>query len=100
MFNIANNQDFLMAIGIANLPEETKAPLIDGLEATAQRKLILKLEERLTDEQAEQLGAIEDEQETANWLRANVPDFLFIVSDVLSEMQQEILTAKQNTIGV
>jgi hypothetical protein len=99
MFNIANNQDFLMALGIADLPEETKAPLIEGLEASAQSRLVLKLEERLTDEQAEQLGAIDDDQQMSDWLRANVPDFLFLVSDVLSEMQQEILSAKQNIIG-
>ena len=99
MFGIANNTEFLTAIGIADAPEETKARIIAGIEDLAQKRLITKLSERLTDAQAEEFGAITDEQQAADWLTANVPDFQQIVTDVLSEIRDDILTRKANVVG-
>ena len=99
MFGIADNTEFLNAIGIADAPEETKNKLIAGIEDLAQKRLIVKLSERLTDAQAEEFGSITDEKQAADWLATNVPDFQQIVTDVLSEMRDDILQHKTSIVG-
>ena len=99
MFGIADNTEFLTAIGIADAPEETKTKLIAGIEDLAQKRLVVKLSERLTDAQAEEFGAITDEKQAADWLKTNVPDFEQIVTEVLSEIRDDILSHKANVVG-
>lgn len=99
MFGIAENTEFLTAIGIANASDETKATLIAGIEDLAQKRLVTRLSERLTDAQAEEFGAITDEKEAADWLSKNVPDFQQIVTDVLSEIRDEIIQNKARIVG-
>ena len=99
MFGIANNTEFLTAIGIADAPEETKAKLIAGIEDLAQKKLITALSERLTEAQAEEFGAITDEKQAYDWLMTNVPDFEQLTTKVLSEIRDDILAHKANVVG-
>lgn len=99
MFGIADNTEFLTAIGIADAPEETKTKLIAGIEDLAQKRLVVKLSERLTDAQAEEFGAITDEKQAADWLKTNVPDFEQVVTEVLSEIRDDILSHKANVVG-
>ncbi|MBR2841622.1 hypothetical protein IKE80_02485 [Candidatus Saccharibacteria bacterium] len=99
MFGIADNTEFLAAIGIANAPEETKAKLIAGIEDSAQKRLVVKLSERLTEAQAEEFNAITDEAQAADWLKVNVPDFDQIISEVLSEVREDILARRAKVVG-
>ena len=99
MFGIANNNEFLTAIGINNAPEDVKAKLIAGIEDLAQQRLTGKLSDRLTEEQAEQFGAIADEKEAADWIKANVPDFEAMVTETLSEIKTDILLNKAEVVG-
>ena len=99
MFGIANNTEFLTAIGIADAPEETKAKLIAGIEDLAQKRLVTALSDRLTDAQAEEFGAITDEKQAYDWLMTNVPDFEQIVAEILSEIKNDILSHKANVVG-
>ena len=99
MFGIAENTEFLKAIGIADAPEDTKAKLIAGIEDLAQKRLVTRLSERLSDEQAEEFGAITDEKQAADWLNTNVPDFQQIVTEVLAGIRDEILLNKAKVVG-
>lgn len=99
MFGIANNTEFLTAIGINNAPEDVKAKLIAGIEDLAEKRLVIKISDIVTDEQAEQFGKITDEQEAVNWLNANIPNFQEIVTEVLAEIKNEILERKANVVG-
>ena len=99
MFGIANNTEFLTAIGINDAPEDVKATLIAGIEDLAQKKLVNKISDVITDEQAEQFGNITDETESYNWLMANVPEFPQMVTDVLSEIKDDILKHKAAVVG-
>lgn len=99
MFGIADNTEFLTAIGIADAPEETKAKLIAGIENLAQKRMVTELSNRLTDAQAEEFGAITDEQQAADWLKTNVPDFEQMVTNILSEIRDDILQHKANVVG-
>jgi len=99
MFDIANNTEFLTALGINDAPEDVKTKLIAGIEDLAQQRLVVKLSERLSEDQAEEFGNITDEEQAKNWLAANVPDFESIVTDVLSEIRYEILRQKSEVVG-
>lgn len=99
MFGIANNSEFLAAIGIANASEDIKAKVIAGLEDLAQKRLIVKLADKITDDQAEEFGKIEDQKKAYEWLITNVPDLSLIMTDVLEEMKNEILANKAKVVG-
>ena len=99
MFDIANNTEFLTAIGINDAPEETKATLIAGIEDLAEKRLITKLSEVMTDAQAEEFGKITDEQQAYDYLLSVVPNFQDIVASVLSEIKGEILLHQQTVVG-
>ena len=99
MFDIANNAAFLEAIGIADAPEETKAKLITGIEDLAQKKLVVKISDKITDQQAEEFGNITDEDQAKAWLEANIPDFSSLVTEVFAEIKHEILAHKANVVG-
>lgn len=99
MFDIANNTEFLTAIGINDASEDVKAKLIAGIENLAQERLITKISDKLTEEQAEEFGNITDEQQAADWLNQNMPDFPAMVTEVFDEIKTEILTHKMNVVG-
>lgn len=99
MFDIANNTEFLTALGINDAPEDVKTKLIAGIEDLAKERLVTRLSERLSDAQAEEFGNISDEQQARDWLMTNVPDFEAIVTDVLSEIRYDILRQKSEVVG-
>ena len=99
MFDIANNTEFLTAIGINDAPEDVKAKLIAGIENLAEERLIAKVSDKITDEQAEEFGKITDEKQAADWLNANIPDFSNLVTEVFAEIKNEILEHKMNVVG-
>lgn len=99
MFNIANNTEFLQALGINDADEEVKNTLIAGIEDIAKQRLVEKLSERLTEEEAEEFGKIEDEQQAHDWLLNHIPDFENMVTEILSDIRYEILKQKAEVVG-
>ena len=99
MFDIANNTEFLTAIGINDAAEETKSTLIAGIEQLAYQRLIIKLSEVMTDEQAEEFSKITDEKQAYDYLIAAVPNFQDLVTEILAEIKDEILTHQATVVG-
>lgn len=99
MFDIANNTEFLTEIGINNAPDDVKAKLIAGIEGLAEKKLVNRIADIVTDEQAEQFSNITDEKQAAEWLRTNVPNFDEIVKEVFAEIKGDILQHKATVVG-
>lgn len=99
MFNIANNTEFLQALGINDADEEVKNTLIAGIEDIAKQRLVEKLSERLTEEEAEEFSKIEDEQQAHDWLLNHIPDFENMVTEILSDIRYEILKQKAEVVG-
>ncbi len=97
MFGIADNHDFLAALGIENAPN--RDVIIANLEKIAQQKLTIKISERLTAAQLEEFNSIVDEEQSANWLNNNLPDFSNLVTESISEMADEILSTKKAVLG-
>lgn len=99
MFDIANNTEFLKEIGINDAPEETKATLIAGIEDLAEKRLITRLSEVMTDAQAEELSKITDEQQVYDYLLSVVPNFQDIATGILADIKREILTHQAKAVG-
>lgn len=99
MFDIANNTEFLTEIGINDAPEETKATLIAGIEDLAEKRLITRLSEVMTDAQTEELSKITDEQQVYDYLLSVVPNFQDIVTGILADIKREILTHQAKAVG-
>ena len=99
MFDVINNTEFLTAIGIANAPEDVKTTLVQGIENLAKDKLIVKISDKITDAQAEEFGNITDEQQAADWLKTNVPDFYNMVKEVFEDIKYDILSRKAEVVG-
>ena len=99
MFDIAENTDFLTAIGIADADEETKATLIAGLNDLVKQKLTIKISDLITDEQAEEFGKITDEKEAQDWLMTNIPNFPDLFAEAMSEIKNDLLARKAEVMG-
>ena len=99
MSGIANNTEFLTAIGINDAPEETKATLVAGIEDLIREKLITEMSNWLSDAEAEEFGNITDEDEAFNWLNSHVPDFNDIVKNIIQDVQYDILKRRAETVG-
>ena len=99
MFDIANNTEFLTEIGINDAPDDVKAKLIAGIEGLAEKKLVNRIAEIVTDEQAEQFNNITDEQQAVEWLKTNVPNFEEMVKEVFAEIKNDYLQHKAAIVG-
>ena len=97
MFGIADNHDFLVAIGIENAPN--RDAIVANLEKIAQQKLTIKISEKLSPAQLEEFNSIIDEGQAANWLAINLPDLPNLVTESLSELKDEILSTKAKVLG-
>lgn len=97
MFGIADNHEFLTAIGIENAPN--RDAIVQQLEEIAQQKLTIKISEKLTPEQLEEFNNITDEDQVANWLNTNLPDLPNLVTEAFSEMKDEIISTKTAVLG-
>ena len=97
MFGIADNHEFLAALGIENAPN--RDVIIANLEKIVQQKLTIKISEKLTAAQLEEFNNIVDEEQSANWLNDNLPDLSNLVTESVSEMANEILATKKAVLN-
>lgn len=97
MFGIADNHEFLSKIGVENAPNRDE--IVAQLETLAQQKFIIKLSEKLTNEQLEELDSIEDEEQVARWIQTNVPDFDKLAEAALAEIKYDILINEAAVLG-
>lgn len=99
MFGIAENTEFLTAIGINDAPEDVKAKLIEGIEDLVRDELIIEISDQVTEEQAEEFSHITDEQQAKTWLDQHIPDFGAIITRIVNEIKNDLLTHKTEIIG-
>ncbi|MCL1839643.1 DUF5663 domain-containing protein [Candidatus Saccharibacteria bacterium] len=92
------DEQFLKDVGVADLPEDMKAELVEGLEKQIQDRISLRMAEVLSDEQLDAFAGIGADEQT-KWLEENVPDFREIVEDTLREVKEEILAQKAQALG-
>jgi len=99
MFNL--DEEYLRDLGIADMPEDMKKPLVEGLEKQIQDRVSLRIAERLTDEQLEELARLAesgDEEAQVKWLEEKVPNYDEIIREVLIEVKDEILAQRAQVL--
>lgn len=71
------DDQFLIDVGLADLPEEQKKPFLQHTYDQLEYKVGIRLSEGMTDAQLEEFEAIIDRKEdvVSSWLAANAPDF-------------------------
>ncbi|MDB5161651.1 MAG: hypothetical protein JWM52_159 [Candidatus Saccharibacteria bacterium] len=71
------DDQFLIDVGLADLPEEQKKPFLQHTYDQLEYKVGIRLSEGMTDAQLEEFEAIIDRKEdvVSGWLTAHAPDF-------------------------
>ena len=71
------DEEYLKSLGIADLPEDAKKGLVEGLERQIQDRISLKFLEGLTDEQIDEFGKINEGamSEVKTWLMSVDPQY-------------------------
>ncbi|PID32178.1 hypothetical protein CR970_01855 [Candidatus Saccharibacteria bacterium] len=94
MFKLDN--DFLIELGLGDLPEEDKKAMLRHIYETLEMRVGMNLAEQMTDEQqAEFEGYIQRNDETGalQWLETNFPGYKQVVADELEKLKTEVKTA-------
>ena len=100
MYNL--DEEYLRSLGIADMPEEMKKPLVEGIEKQIQDRVSLRMAERLSDEQLEELAGLAESGEESvqmKWLEENVPGYDEVIREVLIEVRDEIQAQRKEVLG-
>lgn len=94
MFKLDDN--FLKDIGLADLPEEQKLPMLKDIYDTLELRVGMRLAEQMTEAQMDEFEALVDGQDAGGdaakqWLEANFPGYKQVVADELAKLKAEIL---------
>ncbi len=91
MFRIAENKDFLSAIGADDISELQLKELVAELENLAQERLMLKIKNSLTDLQMNEFDSIDDEGDAYLWVVRNLPTAPSLMPEILEDIKKDIL---------
>ena len=89
------DEQYLRDLGIADMPEEARRPLVEKLEQQIQDRISLRMAEDLSDEQLEELANItesagDDQGKVVEWLEQNAPNYKEIIEETLKEVKEEM----------
>jgi len=74
MFQV--DDSFQQEVGIANMPAEAKAKLIEGITKMINDRVLIKLSDQITNEKIDELEKIStDDTAAKTWLMANIPNY-------------------------
>jgi hypothetical protein len=86
------NQNIIKLLGIEALPEERKAVLLESVSNLIQKRIMLRVMDKLKDEDKEEMIKIENnEEKAAEFIASKVPNLEQI-------MQEEVIKAKADLL--
>ena len=92
-----NKKDKLFGrIDLENLPEEERAEILTKAGQLIQKKILLRIEEEMSDEEKKKLEEFleeegEDPEKVENYLRENIPNLDEIIKEEIEETRKDIL---------
>lgn len=93
------DEQFMIEVGLNEMPPAEK----EAFMAHAQEELEIRVGRGigayLTDAQMSEFEAIEDVDEAAKWLNANVPNYIEVVDQIHQNFKQEILQERAKILG-
>lgn len=87
------DNDLLIELGLASLPEEEKKKLLAHIYETLEMRVGMKLAEQMNDSQLtefEQFIDRNDEQGALKWLEANFPNYKDVVASEFEILKREV----------
>lgn len=87
------DNDLLVELGLASLPEEEKKKLLAHIYETLEMRVGMKLAEQMNDSQLtefEQFIDRNDEQGALRWLEANFPNYKDVVASEFEVLKREV----------
>ncbi len=88
------DEQFLSDIGLDDMPEEQKKAFLDYAQEELEVRIGEKISEGMTEEQLNELDAIEDQELAVQWLDGNRPDYKEVVARVVEDFKNEIASNK------
>ena len=77
-------------LGISGADEETKKRILGNVLTTVEGRFVGTIDDILSDEQAEEMGAIDSLEEVVAWLKTNIPESIELYSDILADHIAEL----------
>ena len=88
--------DILDQPGLGNIPDEKKAEIISKISELAQKRIILRVTEEMSEDQRENfekfLETEEDPAKIENYIRENIPNIDSIIEEEMSLLKNDVLS--------
>ena len=84
------DEKFLQEMGLSAMPEDQKQAFLDYVQEELEVRIGERISKGLTEAQLNQFDMITDQDEAAEWLEANRPDYREIVNRTIEELKDEI----------
>ena len=88
--------DVLAQLGLGNIPDEKKAEIISKISELAQKRIILRVTEEMSEDQRENfekfLETEEDPAKIENYIRENIPNIDSIIEEEMSLLKNDVLS--------
>ena len=88
--------DVLAQLGLGNISDEKKAEIISKISELAQKRIILRVTEEMSEDQRENfekfLEAEEDPAKIENYIRENIPNIDSIIEEEMSLLKNDVLS--------
>lgn len=87
-------KDIIKELGLENLTVEKQTELIDRMSETVYKRILLRLVDRLTDEEAKEINHLldkEDFEKADEYIRDKAPDFVEILKQEVEKFQEQMI---------
>jgi len=88
--------DVLAQLGLGNISDEKKAEIISKISELAQKRIILRVTEEMSEDQRENfekfLETEEDPAKIENYIRENIPNIDSIIEEEMSLLKNDVLS--------
>ena len=88
--------DVLAQLGLGSISDEKKAEIISKISELAQKRIILRVTEEMSEDQRENfekfLETEEDPAKIENYIRENIPNIDSIIEEEMSLLKNDVLS--------
>jgi len=90
------NENIIGLLGLESLPDAEKAAMIEKMTTLIQKRLMLRVMDALSEEDAKQMAEMEkNPQEILAFIAEKVPNFEAIVKEEVVKLKEEMLKATE-----
>ncbi len=86
------NENIIAKLGLGDLPEEKRAELLDRMAQLVEKRVILRLMEALSEQDAAEAEKLADKpEELLAFMASKVPDIGAVIAEETEKVQKEII---------